>query len=444
MKFNRRDFLWSSASLAAVAASERLLLAQTPAPAPTPAPTGRGNPTNRLNVAVIGIRGRGREHLDGIAGRHNCVVTHVCDVDTATQNERAVAAKLTAITARQGGVRPEFVQDLRRIMDNPNIHSSRSPRRITGTASPPSGRCGRQARLRREAGQPQHLGRPAARRGVAALQQDLPGRDADPQLGRRPARRSSSSAAAGSASVKIARGLCYKRRHSIGTHMGEVAIPATVDYDLWCGPAPRRPMNRTHLHYDWHWQWDYGNGDLGNQGIHQMDVARWGLGKSEPLLERLVGRRPLRLHRRRRDRQHAARLHELRRRRRCCSRSAASSHRQLRRQARGGRRQRRQRLPLRQRLPRLHQLRSTAIAYDKDGDGDPALHRRRRSLRQLRRGRPGQSPRGRCTARSRKGICRAPCAIWRTSAIVSASRRRSRRSRPRSAATPSLTRRSSG
>ena len=121
MKFNRRDFLWSSASLAAVAASERLLLAQTPAVNPTPAPAARGAAADRLNVAVIGIHGRGRDHLDGMAGRHNCVVTHVCDVDTATQNVPAVAAKLTAIAARQGGVRPEFVQDLRRIMDNPNI-----------------------------------------------------------------------------------------------------------------------------------------------------------------------------------------------------------------------------------------------------------------------------------------------------------------------------------
>jgi hypothetical protein len=81
--------------------------------------------------------------------------------------------------------------------------------------------------------------------------------------------------------VRVARGLCYKRRISIGRHVGEVPIPATVDYNLWCGPAPQRPLNRRNLHYDWHWQWDYGCGDIGNQGPHQMDVARWGLGKNE-------------------------------------------------------------------------------------------------------------------------------------------------------------------
>jgi hypothetical protein len=64
--------------------------------------------------------------------------------------------------------------------------------------------------------------------------------------------------------------------------MGGGAIPKSIDYNLWCGPAPRQDvLRRQRLHYDWHWIWDYGNGDLGNQGIHQMDVARWGLGKNE-------------------------------------------------------------------------------------------------------------------------------------------------------------------
>jgi hypothetical protein len=77
--------------------------------------------------------------------------------------------------------------------------------------------------------------------------------------------------------VKLARGLCYKRRGSIGPK-GNYSVPQSVDYDLWSGPAQLKPLTRPHLHYDWHWMWDYGNGDLGNQGIHQMDLARWGLG----------------------------------------------------------------------------------------------------------------------------------------------------------------------
>jgi hypothetical protein len=81
--------------------------------------------------------------------------------------------------------------------------------------------------------------------------------------------------------VLVSRGLCYKLRGNIGKVEGPQPVPKTVDYDLWCGPAPVKPLMRKRLHYDWHWQWDCGNGDLGNQGIHEMDKARWGLGKDE-------------------------------------------------------------------------------------------------------------------------------------------------------------------
>jgi predicted dehydrogenase len=82
--------------------------------------------------------------------------------------------------------------------------------------------------------------------------------------------------------VKVARGLCYKRRGTIGDvgrTEGEQPIPKTVDYDLWCGPAAKEPLRRSKLHYDWHWVWNTGNGDIGNQGIHEMDKSRWALGK---------------------------------------------------------------------------------------------------------------------------------------------------------------------
>ena len=61
----------------------------------------------------------------------------------------------------------------------------------------------------------------------------------------------------------------------------DAAYLSKVDYDLWLGPAPKRPFNRNRFHYNWHWHWDYGNGDTGNQGPHQFDIARWGLSKNE-------------------------------------------------------------------------------------------------------------------------------------------------------------------
>jgi hypothetical protein len=77
-----------------------------------------------------------------------------------------------------------------------------------------------------------------------------------------------------------AHGTCYKRRPSIGKASGAQAVPATVDYDLWCGPATKGDLLRTKLHYDWHWIWETGNGDFGNQGVHQVDIARWFMGEN--------------------------------------------------------------------------------------------------------------------------------------------------------------------
>ena len=128
--------------------------------------------------------------------------------------------------------------------------------------------------------------------------------------------------------VYMARGLCFKPRPAIGKypdgpmHRRRDApaerrgadpsrrrvgrrLPAKVDYDLWLGPAPVRPFNRNHFHYNWHWHWDYGNGDTGNQGPHQFDIARWGLAKNEHPVTVGHGRRLLRPARLAGDARHA-------------------------------------------------------------------------------------------------------------------------------------------
>jgi len=88
--------------------------------------------------------------------------------------------------------------------------------------------------------------------------------------------------------VYLARGLCYKWRDTIGRTPVQ-PVPAGVDYDLWLGPAPKREYTQNRFHYNWHWFWDYGNGDLGNQGIHELDVARWGLGVKYPVKVTAIG-----------------------------------------------------------------------------------------------------------------------------------------------------------
>jgi hypothetical protein len=79
--------------------------------------------------------------------------------------------------------------------------------------------------------------------------------------------------------VTLARAVNFKKRNGIGKHKVATPIPVSVDYDLYCGPAPKKDLERLNLHYDWHWFWDFGSGDMGNQGVHQIDVALWGLGK---------------------------------------------------------------------------------------------------------------------------------------------------------------------
>ena len=74
----------------------------------------------------------------------------------------------------------------------------------------------------------------------------------------------------------------YRARDGIGTINAPTPTPATVDYDLWCGPAPKSQLMRKQLHYEWHWFWDTGNGEMGNNGIHVIDICRWALGQNQP------------------------------------------------------------------------------------------------------------------------------------------------------------------
>jgi predicted dehydrogenase len=270
---SRREFLKGTALLAAAAAGADLTASNTEATQAQDRPAaGR----ERLNVAVLGIRGRGRDHIRGFAGRHGCVVTHLCDPDTAP----AEAASRAAASAQQGQ-RPTFVQDLRRIMDNRDIHivSIATPNHWHSLAAIWAIQAGKDVYVEKPVSHNVSEGR----RVVEFARHHNKICQAGTQI------RSSSGVreaiawlrAGNLGRVNVARGLCYKRRNSIGHVEGAGPIPTTLDYNLWCGPASNAPPRRRNLHYDWHWTWEYGNGDLGNQGIHQMDVARWGLGKNE-------------------------------------------------------------------------------------------------------------------------------------------------------------------
>ena len=82
--------------------------------------------------------------------------------------------------------------------------------------------------------------------------------------------------------IRYVHALVYRARDGIGTVNAPTPAPASVDYDLWCGPAPMTPLMRKQLHYEWHWFWATGNGEMGNNGIHVIDISRWALGQNQP------------------------------------------------------------------------------------------------------------------------------------------------------------------
>jgi len=82
--------------------------------------------------------------------------------------------------------------------------------------------------------------------------------------------------------IRYAHALVYRARDGIGTVKAPTPVPSTVDYDLWCGPAPKTPLRRRQLHYEWHWFWATGNGEMGNNGPHVIDLCRWALGQNQP------------------------------------------------------------------------------------------------------------------------------------------------------------------
>ena len=236
-------------------------------------PQGR-SANERLGVAVMGVRGRGGSHISAFAGRRDTEILYVCDVDAAVGQKRA-----KEIEKRQGRV-PAVEQDLRRVLEDTRVDivSIATPNHWHSLAAIWSMQAGKDVYVEKPISHNVSEGR----RVVEAAEKYRRICQTGTQC------RSNSGMiaamdflhAGGIGRVKVARGLCYKRRGSIGPR-GVYEPPAGVDYGLWLGPAPVAPLARPQFHYDWHWQWPYGNGDLGNQGIHQMDIARWGLGVNE-------------------------------------------------------------------------------------------------------------------------------------------------------------------
>jgi predicted dehydrogenase len=274
---SRRDFLNDTAFLSAALAgiSAGGLWAEE-------AKTARAKKAGQdvIRVACIGVRGRGRDHVNGFAGKHGCVVTTICDVDEAVIGRAMKGAE----RGQPKGQAPKYVKDLRKVVEDKNIDviSIATPNHWHALAAIWALQNGKDVYVEKPVSHNVSEGRRIIETARKYNRICQAGTQIRSQKGSQQAIEFLRSGKLGK--VLVARGLCYKNRPSIGKVSGPQQPPRTMDYNLWIGPAPYKlphrntPLNGT-VHYDWHWIWDYGNGDLGNQGIHQMDVARWGLGK---------------------------------------------------------------------------------------------------------------------------------------------------------------------
>ena len=227
----------------------------------------------RINVAVIGIRNRGKDHYRALAKIPNVNIVAICDIDKRLIPE--AVAEIEKLTGRKPAVEAEY----RKILENKDIDAV--------TIATPNHWHALQTIWACQAGKDVYVEKPvshtllesrkmveAARKYNRVVQT---GTQARSQTSTRNAIKFMNDGGLGK--IYMARGLCLKPRGSIG-HVKNSEIPNGVDWNTFLGPTPYRPFNENRFHYKWHWFWDTGCGDLGNQGIHQADVARWALGKS--------------------------------------------------------------------------------------------------------------------------------------------------------------------
>ena len=230
---------------------------------------------DKVNVAVVGVGGRGSAHVKEYLGIPNARLAALCDVNTAaTERNEQVVVKAT-------GTKPKIYQDLRKLYEDKDIDavSIATPNHWHALATIWACQAGKDVYVEKPASYNIFEGQQmvkAARKHNRMVQVGMQSRSI---AYKRRAIELLRDGAIGQ--IYYAKGLCFKRRPSIG-HKEDEPTPAGLNWDIFLGPAPMRAYNELRFRYNWHWFWDTGNGDIGNQGIHEMDVARWGLGRGLP------------------------------------------------------------------------------------------------------------------------------------------------------------------
>lgn len=263
-EMNRREFVKTSSGAAAAAMA-----------APMVFPNSAKGANDTVNVAVLGVHGRGKNHIRGFMNLDNVNVVTICDPDMNVLEERANDCE------KEYGKKVHLEQDLRRVYDDKNIDavSLATPNHWHSLATIWACQAGKDVYVEKPGSHNIWEGRKmveAAQKYDRIVQHGVQLRSSkalqeavqhlrDGVIG----------------DVYMGRILVFRWRGDDGNAPFE-PVPDYLDYDLWCGPGPKARFSRNLVHYKWHWHWEYGNGDIGNQGVHECDMALWGLGLGLP------------------------------------------------------------------------------------------------------------------------------------------------------------------
>src|SRR5579862_4503739 len=230
---------------------------------------------DRVRVAVCGIRGQGFVHVREYSKMPNVEIAAVCDID-----ENVIGEK-TALMDKMNIPKVKTYTDVRKLLEDKSVDaiSIATPNHWHSLIGIWGCQAGKDVYVEKPCSHNWWEGRQlvaAAKKYDRIVQHGTNSRSGDAII---EAVQKMRDGLIGE--IYLSRGLCYKWRDTIG-RTPESAVPAGVHYDLWTGPAPLKPFTKNRFHYNWHWIWDTGNGECGNQAIHEIDIARWGLGVDWP------------------------------------------------------------------------------------------------------------------------------------------------------------------
>jgi len=227
---------------------------------------------NAIRVAIVGFRSQGgshlKTHLSDEFKKKGVRVTAICDAD------KSILERGVQTCAKKGAKVTPYV-DVRKLLDDRNVDVvvTATPNHWHSLISIWACQAGKDIYVEKPMSHDIFEGRQVVEAAAKYNRIVYVGTQNRSDEGLREAYEWIQAGNLGK--VLRARGFCYKPRGSIGKTTGPQPVPPSVDYNLWCGPAPMTPLRRKRLHYDWHWFWATGNADIGNQGIHEMDKCRW-------------------------------------------------------------------------------------------------------------------------------------------------------------------------